>query len=119
MRRYLILWLVLFVVTLGGWYLVGILEMGVADGTGIAPIWLRVLYGVEIALLLPIGWLALTLDPAIGYLRLGAFALFALIVAVNSAALTVAVWFVRERARAGPGRRGTTTDSPHQDPAQD
>jgi hypothetical protein len=103
-RRYLILWLVLFVVTLGGWYSIGVLEMGVADGTGVAPLWLRALYGVELVLLLPLGRLALALDPAVGYFNLMSLALFAVVVALNAALLTAAVWLVTARLGAFLGR---------------
>lgn len=105
MKPHLIIWAVLFVVTLGTWYLVGVLEMGVADGTGVAPTWLRVLYGAELALLLPLGRLALALDPSIGYLRLTSFAAFAVVIAANSALLTAVIWLVRTRVSAFLERR--------------
>lgn len=110
MRRYLIAWALLFIATLGGWYLVGTLELGVVDGTGVAPAWLRVAYAVELLLLFPLGRLALALDPAIGYFSLEGFLLFTVIVATNSALLIGLVWLVcrhvrRERGKEQPASR--------------
>jgi hypothetical protein len=90
MKRYLIAWLGLFLAALGGWYLVGMLELGVADGTGVAPWWLYALRGAELVLLFPLGLLVLSIVPAIGDFALSAFLLLAFAVGVNSALLVVA-----------------------------
>jgi hypothetical protein len=111
MRKCLIAWAALFVATLGGWYLIGMLELGVVDGTGVAPIWLRAAFAAELLLLLPLGRVVLALDPAIGAFALDAFFLLSLVVALNSALLVGVVCLVLRRARRRLGARAAVSRS--------
>ena len=107
--RWLVVWGLVFMTAYGGWYFVGALEMGVVDGPGVAPEWLHGVRAALIALLLPLGWIALRIEPSIGYLNLGSMLVFAAIVAVNSAVLVTAAYCVgiggRRLLRRGPASR--------------
>jgi hypothetical protein len=61
-----------------GWYFVGSMSQGVADGTGVAPFWLELLDELVYWLMAPLGTAALSVFPAVGTFTLvGAFGLLA------------------------------------------
>lgn len=91
--------------TVGGWYLLGALEQGVADGTGVAPVPLIILHIIMQILTFPIVFIAVWLNPMqIGGFRLDSFFLFVVLAALNSA-LVVAVLgaLLRALSRRNPG----------------
>ena len=102
-------WAFVFVTAYGGWYFAGALEMGAADGPGAAPAWLHVVRATVVAMLLPLAWLALRIEPAIGYANLEAALLFGAIVAVNSAVLVATACGIAARARRWLRRDSAST----------
>lgn len=91
MARLAIIWAIHWFCTVGGWYLLGALEQGVADGTGVAPIPLIIFHVIMQILTFPIVFIAVWLNPMqIGGFRLDSFLLFIALAALNSA-LVVAV----------------------------
>ena len=96
-----------FLTAYGGWYFVGALEMGAADGPGSAPGWLEALRSTVIVLLLPLGWIALRIEPSIGYVNVDAMLLFAVIVAINSALLVAIAYGIGVGARRWHRRDST------------
>ena len=92
MLRLGIIWAAHFFATVAGWYLVGALEQGVADGTGVAPLALILLFGIIQILAFPIVVAASWLYPMdIGGFRLDSFLLFVVLAAVNSAAVVAGI----------------------------
>ena len=104
MRRLAIIWLLHWIITVGGWYLVGALEQGVADSTGAAPPVLVLMYVFMQLLAFPVVIAAMWIAPGqIGGFWLESFLLFALLAAINSALIvSVASWLIRALRRRNP-----------------
>lgn len=97
MIKFSVIWLVHWIVTVGGWYLVDALAQGVADGTGVAPLPLVLLHYFIQLLAFPLVIAAVSIWPMqIGGFGLASFFVLLGLAAVNSAMVTAAgVWLVR------------------------
>jgi len=104
MRRYVVFGAIHAVLTVAGWYFVSAAAQGVADGAGLAPIWLTVLHYGVLTLMAPLGLAALALDPNFGAFELGSFVLFGFVVIVNSTLVSVAVLMFLKIVRGKPKR---------------
>lgn len=88
--------------TIGGWYFVAAAAQGVADGTGLAPLWLTAAHYCVLALLVPLGLLARAADPGFGGFTMASFASFCAVAAVNSGFFALAVCLAWRRRRRRP-----------------
>ena len=90
MRAVSIFWLVHFLATVSGWYALGGLAQGVADGTGLVPPPLVVLNEIIEILLFPLVIGVLWFFPAAGGYTITGFLIFVTIAAANSAIVAAA-----------------------------
>lgn len=91
MKGYMVFGAVHAVLTIAAWYFVAGVAQGVADGTGIAPLWLIVLYYGSLILMAPLGLGVLALKTGFGGFSLPDFALFSLVAVLNSALIAALV----------------------------
>lgn len=100
----IVLWLLHWVVTVGGWYLVGALEQGVADSAGATPPALVLMHSFIQLLTFPIVITAMWLWPMrIGGFSIESFLLFAALAAVNSAVIVAATDWLAQALRRRNG----------------
>lgn len=91
MRAVSIFWLIHFLATVSGWYALGGLAQGVADGTGLVPPPLVVLNEIIEILLFPLVISVLWFFPAAGGYSITALLSFVVTAAANSAIVAVAI----------------------------
>jgi hypothetical protein len=80
-----------------GWYFVGASAQAAADALDAAPVWLSVLQTAVETLLFPFALLAVELAPGIRVFSMPAFAAFACVTAINSAAVVCGGWLLCRR----------------------
>jgi hypothetical protein len=106
MRKLGAFWLIHFVATVAGWYLLGALAQGAADSQAGLTLPLVVFNGIIQILCFPFVIAAIWVVPGPGGFSLGSFITFAVLAAVNSA---VVVAIVAAVVRGVQGRIGAST----------
>jgi len=91
MRAPILVWMVHFLATVVGWYVLGGFAQGIVDGAALVPPPLVVFNEIIELLLLPLVTAVLWIFPGTGGYSLGSFLSFAGAAIVNSAIFTAAI----------------------------